>query len=492
MADIECEYPYQPPRHYEQGKLPLLQPSASVYPVKPTAGSRDIDLFGMFRTETANFIGGPFMASFWTVDVVRACQAYPALWHASIALSAVHQSVKLQASISHAGDAQLQAPQNRMYIVALTHFNKSIRSLADALSRGGSGSYMDHEMVIMANILYIGICNVLRDNAQADVHGRNLIYLLQRLQFVKLHESGGKGIMPYSKLMAVVLALTGSTLNMLEESRNGKWPVSLLASPVFSSTIEAYMEFLPLQYPDYVADDTKQIPLPQRERLSRYVRKLDAFEASEFYHPASDGFCMSYIRLMIRHRLLVAASRAARTRSAAIKEESKANVLLDEVDALLEGASVDSESNAWEFVTFSPSLRSLLFSLSLASSSAVVRRKGTALMRKWPYKDGGTDSRALAAQLDVLTQWAVDAPQRSLEKQRAGFLMTPWYPNGGLTEGEFDGRESCECIRELYVCRWHRLSYHKSKIIGNRITIQMINFYELRHEMEYFHAECTF
>lgn len=212
-------------------------------------------MFGQFCCNSVRIVSGPFNRRFWQIDVPRAALAYPALWHASIALAAIHLSTKQGGTRPRctASTSSRPRPRNYHYVVALEHFNKSIRHLAQALqghqgsssssSSSGSLAYADQEMAIMTNILYIGIAAMLDDTWQLWSHWKNFVLLLESMRFGDGDPAACRGILGYEDLLSIVLSLDGNSpiLEDLPYRWRRSWAVKLPQYSSFASTTQAYI-----------------------------------------------------------------------------------------------------------------------------------------------------------------------------------------------------------------------------------------------------------
>lgn len=163
---VKCRYALDPNPVTIAIKSTLFQqPGTSISPEGISPSRSDIDIFGIFHTEIAQKVCGMLSKNLWLVDVPRAAQIYPALWHASIALAAIHQSEKIKIGNYTISNVNIQ---RYYYILALSHFNQSTTYVKHTLPlinsvAADTQSYQKQEMVIMTNLLYIGICNMLGD-----------------------------------------------------------------------------------------------------------------------------------------------------------------------------------------------------------------------------------------------------------------------------------------------------------------------------------------
>lgn len=133
---FNCKYALDPsPATIALKSFLLQQPHSSLYPDGISPNRLEIDLFGLFRTETVHSICGMLNKSFWSIDVPRAAQTYPALWQASLALAAIYETEKTKTTGNKITSTNNRIPkshrlnkikQNRYYIFALSHFHQSL------------------------------------------------------------------------------------------------------------------------------------------------------------------------------------------------------------------------------------------------------------------------------------------------------------------------------------------------------------------------------
>lgn len=167
----------------------------------------------MFRSGTVHTVCGMLNKNIWLRDVPRAAQTYPALWHVSIALAAIHQSEKLKLRTNTISSANTQ---RYYYIVALSHFTQSTTYLKDILpliscTDTDTESYQRQELVIVANLLYVGICNMLEDSTQAIQHLKNLFSFVEYVRFGQDINARPRGILNHKDLLSTLLFLDSTT-----------------------------------------------------------------------------------------------------------------------------------------------------------------------------------------------------------------------------------------------------------------------------------------
>lgn len=75
--------------------LPLSltqRPRTTLGPVGVKLNLSDMSMIDALRFQIVELIAGSFDHAFGAIDVLRACQVQPAIWHASLAMTALHQS----------------------------------------------------------------------------------------------------------------------------------------------------------------------------------------------------------------------------------------------------------------------------------------------------------------------------------------------------------------------------------------------------------------
>ncbi|CEJ94713.1 hypothetical protein VHEMI10230 [[Torrubiella] hemipterigena] len=396
---------------------------------------------------------------------------------------------------------QAQFTRNHHYRQALVHFNKSIQHLITALpSRKSEMTYMQKEMVIMTNIIYIGICGMLEDDAQIHSHRINFVNLLEQLHFGDEDPSSRRGIMRFDDLLSIVLAIDGNidAKGALRIRWDRNWVVQVPECPKFTSITQTYTQLLPFLYRSLDAKKAtfgSGLDGPDRYKARRllleaYKVKLDAFEATRTpsINTTHDDNALKVINLFFRAFSLKESVASQPTRSDVIREEERIFPLLDELDDILsQGSSSRIEAYSEESppMTFSLTPCALLDIILIFCSSAAARRKGIHLLKKWPHNNNGESSHDLVTLYSAHLAHELDAPRRTLEAQRTGEAMKPSFANGGLPEGVFDGHNSCECITELYVCRGHRMADVIMQNKGSQRYVGFRTHYEIRHKLPY-------
>jgi hypothetical protein len=119
-------------------------------------------------TVTAPELAGTFDFGFWTCKLLQASHLYPALWHATTALGAMHRRYIAGSPPclprTSTNDEEMQ--------FSLRQFNTSIKYLVQPLS-GQEPTHVDKVVMLTACILSTCLCSLQGHQMQALVHIRN-------------------------------------------------------------------------------------------------------------------------------------------------------------------------------------------------------------------------------------------------------------------------------------------------------------------------------
>lgn len=467
-----------------------------------------MDLFGLFCTSTVKSASQTFSQSFWQVDVPRAAATYPSLWHAGVALAAINQSVR-QVSRSDPGKTQAlgSSPNgNHYYVKALAHYNKSIQHLAIALSKGsGRLPYAVIEMAVMTNVLFFGIANTLDDQKQVCSLYRNFISLLETLRFgddadgdeVSSSVERRGGVITYRELLALVLSIDGSghpNSGVLPRSCR-PWVIKVPCYESFTSVAEAHMTFLTLLYSELqpnrggkkTLEHTQTASVARLALLRRFEINLDDLESTLSSRLAQlDRQVILYMRKVTLVHKIKEQSALMNNRLDVIREEEKLLPILDYIQqALLKSTDGNGDKADPPSFRFAHSFGTLLEQIVGGLNNVNIRRRGIALMRKWPYKEGDLRSEDSVTFYEAVIQHELTGPDRTRALQLQGKAISPTYENGDRISGIFDGTRDCECIRELYVCQDHKLGHRKAHVETEPHYFELVSRYELRTGLPY-------
>lgn len=144
--------------------------------------------FEYFYRVTIADLSECFDTGFWSGQMLKISQSYPALWHAMNALACIHREYLTHAPPPPAvGQGSGTGPPNltpkprdppRVQF-GLKQFNRAIRSLRDLLS-GPCPTLVDQLVVLTTCILFTCMCSLQGQQVQAFVHINNGIKLLHQ------------------------------------------------------------------------------------------------------------------------------------------------------------------------------------------------------------------------------------------------------------------------------------------------------------------------
>lgn len=142
------------------------QPVQSNAPAGVDASHAERSAFAMLHGECVRRMAGLFSESFWTVDVMRATQVYPAVWHAGLAMAAMHRATCITAQTAPA-----RASRQRHEAFSLAQFHAAVPALL-ALTRKPVLADADKEAILLASTLFTGLCCLQENYEQASRHAR--------------------------------------------------------------------------------------------------------------------------------------------------------------------------------------------------------------------------------------------------------------------------------------------------------------------------------
>lgn len=451
-------------------------------------------MFGLFRTALASNNGKVFNRDFWLVDVPLAAEAYPALWHACLAFTAIHESVKLeQANNLTVNDVGKGLMANEYYTFALRHFNKSIRYVVNTIHASKNLRYEDQEMVIMTNIIYIGISNMLEEPKQAVTHTKNLLDLVQQFRFGEDQNFSSTQRLRHTGLLGLILFIDGHADNHAEiVSRYSRsYAVKVPRYERFTSVSEAYVELLSIHLEELQEVKLFDLPVPAKKTRRKqlgdaFVSKLDAFEKT--CDPGNlDPYSIATMRLFAEYKSITIRMISSKSWQQRIRNEEVFLPFLDKIDAVLEKeASMSSYTRDGTQpmpVSYSLSLNTMLLFILSAARLTTLRQKATRLINKWPCRENGWNSSLWIAFFDTKTIFEAENPQRTLPMQRQGHVARPSYPTSACSI-IFDPYEGCDCIPPDFVCADHRLYQHSLTMDNGRCMVTFKSKYDLHYGFE--------
>lgn len=429
-----------------------------------------------------------------------AAQIHPSLWHSALAIAAIHHSARLQkARVRESGIKQLQrnVTRNHYYILALTHYNKSIRHVADLLGSRHihTLTYMEKEMVIINNILYLGICSMLEDPMQQNSHNTNLFNFLEAVRFGEEDPATHCGVARFDDLLSVVLAIDGS-FDGNEKTLDREirpWAVALPKYHELKTITQAYLEILPVVYRRLAPNDTESQPstpkgmteLLRQKRIHSFEARLDAFERGHQNLNQRDREAVEMMRLYLQCVKVRGEILRKTSREDAMKHDAKWIAIVDQIGDLQARTTPLDRPYTHEIapITFAPSLGALLGAVAASAHNVDTRRKAVDLMKKWPFKENNTSSEEEAVGFEAMIDFGLGGPERTRPWQQAGLPILPTYENGSLESGIFDGCKGCECIHGRFICKDHKIGSYFPDMTSVPPRIGLLSLYERRNEL---------
>jgi hypothetical protein len=218
----------------------LYIPDPSLFP----GNEQETQYFQFFRTITATNLAGVFDFGFWTCDTLQASHLYPALWHATAALGAVH----VQLNIDGPSPYRLQTETGYHSLFALQQCSKSIQSLTK-LTAKQELSEQDRTVVLTTCVLFSFMSALQGYQEQAFMHIHNGLKLIHdwRLEEMYLqrrsHHTTSMLLLMFNQLDSQGRYIRqGLKINATSEKRD-KLPQAIPFSvESFTSCLQAYVE----------------------------------------------------------------------------------------------------------------------------------------------------------------------------------------------------------------------------------------------------------
>ncbi|KAL2106620.1 hypothetical protein VUR80DRAFT_6462 [Thermomyces stellatus] len=422
-------------------------------------------MFFFFRTETAARVAGPFDQSFWTVDLLRATQLHPAIWHASIAVAAMHKRYTVPARGPTAG------LRRGLYEFALAQYNASISGLV-GIARAENPSPDDKDIILAASVLYAGLCSLRGDPKEAFLHMRSGLRLFRQWKHWERRGRRGRGVLPADSIITLFNRFDTQALNLLDDKARTEWegrdiPRQPSGAP-FASVTEAYFEFeltlnglvdLRQRKSPLVSDAGR--PCSDRENRRALRGALDAWSAkfAALQPLLKDSEAEAALILRIRQIAFDMALSADPSRWELAWDDflpqyeqivTLSRRLLEEHHPAACGAPTFS---------FAASVCEPLYVTASSCRHASVRREAISLLRRWPRRECLWDS-VLAASL-----------------AESIMLLEESAAAGGRDDGGGGGGE-CYCVEGAFICHGHRVADAKLELLGEgvgMVTLRTVN-----------------
>lgn len=403
---------------------------------------------------TVSQISGGINSEFWTTNVLQAAMLHPAIWHASLALSAMHQRMMMTASKTIVPPSDLAEDY---YEFSLTQYNASISHTSNLLKKA-SLTQAEKEEILMTGIIYTGISFLQNNIPQAVIHAQNTLRIYHHWQFRDLAAKQAKTVLGSEHILQLLqdiyFALLTSGIDVHESIVTHFDKVIGVSQKPFESITEAYYEFLPIhrgqvhfpgarRFSDIILPTEDHMRARQRA-FGLWDRRFEAFRKTPAYNKA-DTCILQTLTLLRSVEHIFQAIMQDRTPKIWAKNRARWEKVVEEAEAILE--NMKDRERAGLFLpqfTFSMSFLEVFRMVGLISRDGVLRRRIITCLKNWPLRDSLQDSR--------LT-W------RTIETKMA------------VEEIGMHAGGTCECQKDIYVCTDHRVSRFDTSIPDERTVV---------------------
>lgn len=443
------------------------------------ATQRERSMFSLLCTDTIPQVCGTFGHKFWKTDVLRATQVYPAIWHACLAVAAMHERMKMTES------ENAKAATQMLYEFSLRQYNAAIRHLLD-IRRENVLTGDDQETLLMASILFNGLCCLQGDVQQAIIHARNGLQLFYLWRYWEQTYQTDTRRRRMSLLSAESLVMLISFTESQFMNRVANVPTTLLRCQIipykcsdmpFASITNAYVEFQNLytgllsatKFSDSPSCIT--LPLPRAEHRVAYRREFEVWKAKfeKFKQQSTLVTEEDTEGLLLLETLLtgVEVCLYVDINNAELdydNYESAFSRIVDLAERVLSKRSyvaVDQGRGAPLF-SFSLSLCEELYWAGIRCRNGIIRRRVIALLKKWPRRDGIWDSKMIASTCEAVMR---------LEESAV------WSVDGT--------GPCCGCISGVFICNDHRVAGVDTEFLtSGTAKVTMHTVANLRYNVE--------
>jgi hypothetical protein len=207
-----------------------------------SGNAQEIQHFLFFRTITALDLAGPFDFGFWTCETLQSAHIYPALWHAAIALGAMHCQFIANNSLSYCWHSKTDGHVR----FVLMQFNKSIMNLSKMLSKQALNK-QDKVIFLTTCILFTCLCTLQGKQNEAFMHISNGMKLIHEWDSGDSSQCGTHIAMEMLLLLFTQLDSQGlyirRRLGLKPAHQCAEYP-TIVSSPLepFPTCLQAYVE----------------------------------------------------------------------------------------------------------------------------------------------------------------------------------------------------------------------------------------------------------
>lgn len=358
------------------------------------------------------------------------------------------------------------------YTIALRQYNKAIQCLTPLTSKSYI-SFTEKQTILLASVLFVGICCMHRNIEHAKLHIANAVELFYQWEFWKYEDLPGTAavVRPRSLVQLVVLfqyQLTdvGASKSVAAQRQIAMTQATISEHP-FTSVTEAYFEFVHIHFGRVMLQEGNdkgigRYPMQAKQiayatSLNRWKTKfLELENSQESESTDADLDAIRTLRLLVDCHELCYNLKFSGSAELYVKNNLKLIGLVDAAEEILQRLDKTSDIFEESFspgFSFSLSICEVLRVVGLTTRSGSVHQRIIDIIKRWPGQDGFLDSQ--------LTQFLIQTKMQF--NKLFGIMEVP------------DGLEECNCVQEVYICKSHQLRDVSMDISEDRVTIQGTN-----------------
>lgn len=364
------------------------------------------------------------------------------------------------------------------YMFALGHYNKSIQHLMKITHRGSTSglTYNDQETLLLANVLFIGLCCIQGDIDQAANHAHHNAKLFNLWKFWEHAEetstcSPSTGFMlDQNSLNAVITFFEYQLANRLQCKKRPTWitqrSMIRCSSRPFQTVTEAYFEFQPLlmglldasehtwtppnittrgescRYPAYISELGVW-----RSKFDQLVNRLTADQR------LANSESISVLDLMY---MAVEICKQTHPSGSQLEFDSCNHLfrkIADQAETLYHELAKDVRENTEPSFSYSLSVGGMFYFAAMKCRDGVIRRRLIQLFKQWPRNEGLWNNKIIASICETTM----------LKEERPGEFA--------LHGESWVGHYECACVSEVFICENHRVCHVAVLSVGGRLKL---------------------
>ncbi|XWW93583.1 hypothetical protein V2A60_001517 [Cordyceps javanica] len=422
----------------------------------------------MFLNLTLEQVGGLLSRSnFWSVEVPRAAESYPVIFHSSLALAALDHLQRTANSESDSGQGY--------YAFSLQECNTAIHELVQ-LTKKDTFAYSDKEAILLATVFLIGIACIQGNLNQALMHVRKALQLIDHWHFwleadTPVRSRGSRGVLDSRWLLHLISYFEfqaheiDATIVANSWKCHARQQTQQKALGPFACAADAYYEYMPIHF-GFTSDPSFSRRLPQAcddqndapsfENVYRSWR-LRFQKLAEDSGAADDEerLAISTLQALVNCERICRHVLGNNTKDVWRTSNVIFQGIVDVAGRLLGdecGHGSDRHPNRiMPTFTFSLSAVEILRLVGFVSRNGNIRRHVVTLLHKYQRRNGLWDSK--------LSSTLIEAKMALEEGSMVRFA---------------DGGE-CGCELNVFACKEHRSRTLKSEMVGDKMFRTSIN-----------------